>query len=72
MGEINPFKKPKVYKPEPLPPIPAEVKPSSEEVKKSEEEDRQKRFAQRGRAATILGKEEANGGVATKKLLGGK
>lgn len=72
MGSLNPFSKPKVAAPPPLPPEPAPVGPSAEEIKTNEEADRKRRLSQRGRAATILSqKTEDTGGLATKKLLGG-
>lgn len=73
MGNLNPFKKPK------LPKVPKG--PSDAEINKAAEVDKQGRRFQRGRAATMLSGDDMSkvGGVlgddakglATKKLLGG-
>ena len=79
MGELNPFKKPKVATPAALPEAPAEVDVSNEQTQEelaaAQEEDRIRRSKQQGRAATILSRgqssQEDTGGLATKTLLGG-
>ena len=74
MGKLNPFKKPSM-------PRVAQVKePTAEEkaaeVAAAQEKEKQRRFSQRGRAATMLtGGQGVMGddssGLATKRLLGG-
>ena len=74
MGSLNPFKKPKVYTPEPLPSMPAEVTLSAADQAAQQEKDRLKRLSQQGRASTILTQntsDTSTSGLATKALLGG-
>lgn len=77
MGSLNPFKKPKMPAP---PPLPKEVTQSPEEkaamIAEQQEADKKKRYSQRGRAATMLtgGRGvmgDDSSGLATKRLLGG-
>jgi len=78
MGSLNPFKKPKVQTPAPVAAAPATptLTESAEEISLAQEEGKQKRRKQRGRASTILSRDEGvlgddSAGLATKRLLGG-
>jgi len=78
MGSLNPFKKPKVQTPTPVAAAPATpaLTESAEDIALAQEEGKQKRRKQRGRASTILSRDEGvlgddSAGLATKTLLGG-
>ena len=76
MGSINPFSKPKIPAPPPVP-----KGPSDADLAAASERDKQGRRQQMGRASTILSGSDVSkiggvlgddtSGLATKKLMGG-